>query len=97
MVPGCFFFFSFLAPLLDQSVIINTVNQPTSVVLDIHERYLYWANSGDGTIERSYTDGTERKVVIGQGLDEPNTIVLDHLNGYVIHFLGYFFLLDLFA
>ena len=87
----------FLVPLLDQSVIINMVNQPTSVVLDIHERYLYWANSGDGTIERSYTDGTKRKVVISQGLDGPRSIGLDHLNGYVIHFLVQFVSVCLFA
>lgn len=47
----------------------------------LFSRFLYWTNCNmlKPSIERSRTDGTERKVIISEGLRQPLGIVVDQL------------------
>ena len=49
----------------------NDLQRPHSVTLDFTNQILYWADAGMDRIESANVDGTNRRVVISTGLNEP--------------------------
>jgi low density lipoprotein receptor-related protein 5/6 len=44
---------------------------------------LYWADTGSKKIEVARLDGSSRKVLFWQGVEEPRSLALDPTEGYV--------------
>ena len=61
------------------------VKVPDGLAIDHVGRNVYWTDTGTNRIEVARLDGTSRKLLIKDGLDEPRAIVLDERNGYVIN------------
>ena len=57
------------------------MNVPDGIAIDKVGRNIYWSDTGTNRIEVARLDGTERKLLIKDGLDEPRAIVLDERNG----------------
>ena len=49
----------------------NDLQRPYAVSVDIADQVLYWADAGLDRIESANVDGSNRRVVISSGLDEP--------------------------
>jgi len=54
---------------------------PEGLAIDKVGRNIYWTDTGTNRIEVARLDGTMRKLLIKDGLDEPREIVLDERNG----------------
>jgi len=57
----------------DKKVIVADCHLPDGVVVDVEAAHIYWTNMGvpnlnDGTIERADLDGSNRKVIVPQGI-----------------------------
>ena len=63
-------------PLLGVQVIINDVSHPDGIAVEWLARNLYWTDTGTDRIEVSRLDGSFRKIVISEDLDEPRAITL---------------------
>ena len=59
----------------------ENVSTPDGLAVDWVHGHLYWTDTGLDHIEVATLDGTMRKVLIEEGLDEPRAIVLDTMNG----------------
>jgi len=57
------------------------VETPDGLAIDYVGRNIYWTDTGTNRIEVGLLDGTGRKLLIKDGLDEPRAIVLDERNG----------------
>jgi len=57
------------------------VGVPDGLAIDKVGRNIYWTDTGTNRIEVARLDGTMRKLLIKDGLDEPRAIVLDERNG----------------
>ena len=57
-------------------VIINNVSHPDGLTVEWVARNLYWTDTGTDRIEVSRLDGSSRKIVISEDLDEPRAITL---------------------
>ncbi|CAH1786283.1 unnamed protein product [Owenia fusiformis] len=68
-----------------QSINIATTGlvSPDGLACDWLGRKLYWTDSETNRVEVSHLDGTARKVLFWQNLDQPRAIALDPLNGYM--------------
>ena len=63
-------------------VLVSTeVNHPDGIAVDWIGRNLYWTDTGTDRIEVARLNGTSRKVLISEGLDEPRAITLDPERG----------------
>ena len=61
---------------------MNTeVDHPDGVAIDWLGRNLYWTDTGMDRIEVSRLNGSARKVLIADNLDEPRAISLDPASG----------------
>ena len=49
---------------------------PTSLVIDVESRNIYWTDAANNTIETANLDGTGQRTLI-DSLDDPRTIALD--------------------
>lgn len=56
------------------------VRVPDGLAIDKVGRNIYWTDTGTNRIEVARLDGTMRKLLIKDGLDEPRAIVLDERN-----------------
>jgi hypothetical protein len=71
----------------DKKTIVTNCHLPDGIVVDAQARHIYWTNMGvpnldDGSIERADLDGSNRKVVVPQGVTHtPKQIHLDKENG----------------
>ena len=54
---------------------------PDGLAIDHVGRNIYWTDTGTNMIEVGRLDGTRRKVLIKDGLDQPRAIVLYERNG----------------
>ena len=72
---GMLFMFVSL-PLLGVQVLINNVSHPDGLAVEWVARNLYWTDTGTDRIEVSRLDGSSRKIVISEDLDEPRAITL---------------------
>ena len=65
-----------------QEILVNTeVDHPDGVAIDWLGRNLYWTDTGMDRIEVSRLNGSARKVLIADNLDEPRAISLDPASG----------------
>ena len=63
--------------LLDVEVLVSSeVKHPDGVAVDWVGRNLYWTDTGTDRIEVSRLNGSSRKVLISEDLDEPRAIAL---------------------
>ena len=54
----------------------NNLQRPYAVSIDFADQILYWADAGLDRIECSDVDGSNRRMVVSSGLDEPFDITL---------------------
>lgn len=65
-----------------QEILVNTeVDHPDGIAIDWIGRNLYWTDTGMDRIEVSRLNGSARKVLIADHLDEPRAISLDPTSG----------------
>jgi sugar lactone lactonase YvrE len=71
----------------NRKTIVTDCHLPDGIVVDVEEGHIYWTNMGvpnldDGSIERADLDGTNRKVIVPQGVTHtPKQIHLDKESG----------------
>ena len=74
--------FNMFVPDKDVEVLVsNEVKHPAGIAVDWVARNLYWTDTGTDRIEVSRLNGSFRKVVISEYLDEPRAIALDPSKG----------------
>ena len=71
-----------------ETLVSSGVIKPDGIAVDWIARNVYWTDSGTRTIEVSKADGSTRKKLVYQDLDQPRTIVLDPVKGWVDIGLG---------
>ena len=79
-----FFFFvlNSLTGITDVQIVISSqIKHPDGLAVDWVARNLYWTDTGTDRIEVSRLNGTSRKVLINENLDEPRAIALDPAQG----------------
>ena len=64
-------------PVDEQVVAKAEVKFPEGIAVDWIGRNLYWSDSGTDRIEVSHLNGSSRRVLISENLDEPRAIVVD--------------------
>ena len=64
-----------------QVVVTNEIKHPDGVAVDWVARNLYWTDTGTDRIEVSRLNGSSRKILISDHLDEPRAITLDPTHG----------------
>lgn len=75
-----FVFFS--GVISGQEIIVGAeVEHPDGLAVDWVARNLYWTDTGTDRIEVSRLNGSSRRVLISENLDEPRAIVLDPVRG----------------
>jgi len=62
-------------------IISSDVKHLNGVAIDWVARNLYWTDTGTDTIEVSRLNGSSRKVLISENLDEPRAIALEPTRG----------------
>ena len=72
---------SFSDPQSKWDVITTGLVSPDGLACDWLGKKLYWTDSDTNRIEVSNLDGSYRKVLFWQGLDQPRAIALDPENG----------------
>lgn len=70
-----------------QVVVTNEIKHPDGVAVDWVARNLYWTDTGTDRIEVSRLNGSSRKILISDHLDEPRAITLDPTHGWAICFM----------
>lgn len=61
---------------------MNTeVDHPDGIAVDWVARNIYWTDTGTDRIEVARLNGTSRKVLISEALDEPRAITVDPVEG----------------
>ena len=68
---------------VSEDVVSTGLTSPDGLATDWLGRKLYWTDSETNRIEVSNLDGTHRKVLFWEDMDQPRAIALDPLNGYV--------------
>ncbi|XP_020857184.1 low-density lipoprotein receptor-related protein 6 isoform X1 [Phascolarctos cinereus] len=66
-----------------QNVVVSGLLSPDGLACDWLGEKLYWTDSETNRIEVSNLDGTLRKVLFWQELDQPRAIALDPANGFM--------------
>ena len=74
-------FSSFLNRTSFKTLFYCNVKTPEGLAIDHVGRNIYWSDSGTKTIEIGRLDGTSRRVLIKDGLEQPRAIVLSTRNG----------------
>lgn len=67
----------FILYVEEETVAQAEVKHPEGIAVDWIGRNLYWSDSGTDRIEVSHLNGTSRRVLVSENLDEPRAIVLD--------------------
>ena len=67
----------FVVYVEEQTVAQAEVKFPEGIAIDWIGRNLYWSDSGTDRIEVSHLNGTSRRVLVSENLDEPRAIVVD--------------------
>ena len=68
---------------VQETIVREEVAEADGIAVDWIARNLYWTDTGSNRIEVSRLDGSARKVLVSDGLDQPRAIVLDPVNGLV--------------
>ncbi|KAM3968213.1 low-density lipoprotein receptor-related protein 4 [Aphomia sociella] len=62
-----------------RKTLISDLTEPRALALFPAKGFLYWSDWGENpSIERSYLDGSQRKIIIKQDLGFPNGITIDY-------------------
>ena len=64
-----------------QAVVRSELKNPDGIAVDWVARNLYWTDTGTNRIEVSRLNGSARRVLIDENLDEPRAIALDPTKG----------------
>jgi sugar lactone lactonase YvrE len=64
-----------------EKIIQTEIDHPDGIAIDGIGRNLYWTDTGMDRIEVARLNGTARKVLIADNLDEPRPICLDPVSG----------------
>jgi len=64
-------------------VVKREVNHPDGIAVDWVARNLYWTDTGTDRIEVARLNGSSRRVLISEDLEEPRAICLDPEAGCV--------------
>lgn len=64
----------------DTIVSIEVLN-PDGIAVDWVSRNIFWTDTGTDRIEVARLDGSSRRVIISDDLEEPRAIALDPMNG----------------
>ena len=67
----------FILYVEEETVAQAEVKHPEGMAVDWIGRNLYWSDSGTDRIEVSHLNGSSRRVLVSENLDEPRAIVLD--------------------
>ena len=65
----------------DFEVLFDDVGAVEGLTIDLAGRQLYWTSTTNNTVETSKLDGSFRRTLIGQNLDEPRDIIVDPITG----------------
>ena len=66
-----------------RELIISGLVHPEEVAVDWINRKLYWCDFGSDTIEYSNLDGTDRRLLLSIGVDQPRGLAIDPFSGYI--------------
>lgn len=72
-----------ISPLGQEKVVDSHLQHPDGVAVDWIARNLYWTDTGTDRIEVARLNGTSRRVLITENLEEPRAIALDPISGFV--------------
>lgn len=64
-----------------QVIVGSNVRYCHGLAVDALARNIYWTNTDTDRIEVSRLDGSSRKVLVNEYLDEPRAIALDYTRG----------------
>ena len=64
-----------------QVVVRSELKNPDGIAVDWVAQNLYWTDTGTNRIEVSRLNGSARRVLIDENLDEPRAIALDPTKG----------------
>lgn len=64
-------------------VIGDNIKESDGLAVDWIYDHIYWTDTGKNTIEVANFDGSYRKVLIGTGIDEPRSIAVNPLDGWL--------------
>lgn len=64
-----------------QNLVTTEVHHPDGIAIDWIARNMYWTDTGTDRIEVARLNGTSRKILLTENLDEPRAICLDPPNG----------------
>ena len=78
---GCLKSASIFQIHLRQNVVISGLVSPDGLACDWVGKKLYWTDSETNRIEVANLNGTSRKVLFWQDLDQPRAIALDPAHG----------------
>jgi DNA-binding beta-propeller fold protein YncE len=68
----------------DSKIIVSTgLNTPNGIAVDWLANNLYWTDTAMKKIEVSRLDGTSRKVILTENLDDPRAIILYPKRGFI--------------
>ena len=70
---------------MSEDVISTGLTSPDGLATDWLGRKLYWTDSETNRIEVSNLDGSHRKVLFWENIDQPRAIALDPLEGWVFY------------
>lgn len=71
------------SPSISQTTVVSGLASPDGLACDWLGSKLYWTDSETNRIEVAELDGSFRKVLFWQGLDQPRAIALDPGRGWV--------------
>lgn len=64
-----------------EDLIVSEVHHPDGIAVDWIARNMYWTDTGTDRIEVARLNGSSRRILITENLDEPRAIVLDPADG----------------
>ena len=59
----------------------SSLESPAGLAIDWVSKKLYWTATGTDRIEVANLDGTQRTVLVWEGLDRPRDILVDPVDG----------------
>ena len=67
-----------------EAVVEHGLDYPEGICVDWVAHNIYWADSGTRRIEMARLDGSARKVLVWNNIEDPRSIALDPPKGYVL-------------
>lgn len=64
-------------------MIVKNINSSDNLAVDWIYDHIYWTDTGKLSVEVANFDGTMRKTLINDGLDQPRALAVDPMEGYI--------------